>query len=390
MRILLFTTDYLPNIGGVAAHVHGLGQALHLAGHQVTVMTTTPGDASPGTDPPRVIRVPDRLPWLRLTRGRRLQFLANALRPSLSLFRRYDLVHFHSADAVSRAFSQLWASSPQVATNHTSAFVSDSSDPRRALIWRRFLRRMRRIIATSQEIAELTVGLGLAFERTHYLPNGVNASRFHPGVDGWQFRDSQGLPAEARVVLCPRRLVAKNGCVHLARALPRVLRAHPAAYLLFAGDGPERGKIEIELEALGVRSHASFAGSVPNSMMPAAYAAAEIVVVPSLIEATSIAALEAMATARPLVASRVGGLPALIAHGETGCLVPPGDAEQLASALCRLLSDPRRATAMGEAARKRVEAEFTWQAIADRTGRLYESALGLAPSPLGTPGEVVS
>jgi glycosyltransferase involved in cell wall biosynthesis len=160
--------------------------------------------------------------------------------------------------------------------------------------------------------------------------------------------------------------------------------------LLFAGEGPERGAIEAELAALGVRAQASFAGSVPNAAMPMAYAAADIVVVPSLVEATSIAALEAMATARPVVASRVGGLPALIAPGETGYLVPPADPEQLGGAFCRLLSNPRRRVAMGEAARRRVEAEFTWQEIADRTVRIYEAALGRTPLRLGVTGEVMS
>jgi glycosyltransferase involved in cell wall biosynthesis len=390
MRALLFTTDYLPKIGGIAAHVYELGRALHQAGHHVTVMTTTPAGAFADPQFPRVIRVRDRLPWLRLTRGRRVQFLATALRPLLSTLGHYDLVHFHSADAISRLCARLWASLPQVATNHTSAFVSDFGDPQRAEIWRRFLLRMRRVLAPSQEIAALTVKLGLAAEQTHYLPNGVDASRFHPGVEGKGFRESQGFSADTRLILCPRRLVAKNGCITLARALPRLLRACPEARLLFAGEGPERGAIEAELAALGVRAQASFAGSVPNATMPMAYAAADIVVVPSLVEATSIAALEAMATARPVVASRVGGLPALIAPGETGYLVPPADPEQLGGALCRLLSNPRRRVAMGEAARRRVEAEFTWQEIADRTVRIYEAALERTPLRLGVTGEVMS
>ena len=159
----------------------------------------------------------------------------------------------------------------------------------------------------------------------------------------------------------------KNGCILLARALRTVFRTEPSARVLFVGDGPERGQVEKELEASGCLHRAVFAGSIPNSDMPAVYAAADVVVVPSLIEATSISVLEAMATARPVVAHRIGGLPALIEDAETGHLVEPGDEEALAAAICAVLADRDQRTHMGEQARNRVLEHFTWDRIAAST-----------------------
>jgi glycosyltransferase involved in cell wall biosynthesis len=109
--------------------------------------------------------------------------------------------------------------------------------------------------------------------------------------------------------------------------------------------------------------------------MPALYAAADVVVVPSLIEATSISVLEAMATGRPVVASKAGGLPALIEHGRTGCLVCPGDEADIAARVCDLLADRDRRTRMGQLARRRVLDNFTWDRVAARTIDAYRGFL---------------
>jgi glycosyltransferase involved in cell wall biosynthesis len=223
------------------------------------------------------------------------------------------------------------------------------------------------VIAPSDQLARLTAAMTGDSQRVRYIPNGVDASRFHPDAPGADWRARYGIRPEETVILCPRRLVKKNGCVFLARALPAIVAAEPSARVLFAGDGPERESIAAELDAARCLSRATFTGSIPNSEMPAAYAASDVVVVPSLVEATSISVLEAMAAARPVVASRTGGLPALVEEGTTGYLVQPDDVTGLAAAIARLLSDSDRRARMGEAARDRVLREFTWDRIAALT-----------------------
>ncbi len=373
MNILMFTTDYLPNVGGLAAHVRGLASALCEAGHRVLILTNVPGDQGDAGGSFSVLRVSDRVRWLPAVRGRRLQFLLNLARFLLTEMDGYDLVHFHTVDPLSRALCSIWRGRRMVATNHTSMFVADAGHPQRAPRWRRFFGRMHGIIAPSKELADLTVALGCGPHKVRYIPNGVDAGTFHPDVPGAPCRERHGIRPDEALLLCPRRLVEKNGCVYLARAMAEVVRRIPGARVLFAGDGPERAPIEQALQAAGCLDRAVFARNVPNAEMPAYYAAAEIVVVPSLIEATSISVLEAMATARPVVATRVGGLPALVEHGRTGYLVRPRDEGELASRICDLLADGERRTRLGESARRRVLESFTWSRVAELTVDAYRT-----------------
>jgi glycosyltransferase involved in cell wall biosynthesis len=119
-------------------------------------------------------------------------------------------------------------------------------------------------------------------------------------------------------------------------------------------------------------------GAVANIDMPEIYRAADFCLLPSLMEATSIAGLEAMATGRALVGTRVGGIPALIDDGVTGLLVPPRDPPAIAAAVNALAHNRERCVQMGHAARARVEAQFAWPRIAERTVRAYRETLAAA------------
>jgi len=128
-----------------------------------------------------------------------------------------------------------------------------------------------------------------------------------------------------------------------------------------------------------------FAGSQNNDALPEFYAAADIVAIPSLKEATSIAGLEAMASACAVVATNVGGLPEIIEDGVSGLLVPPRDPEALAQAIARLSETPELRKQLGLAARARVEQKFTWEQMASETTRAYERAIAVwhrRPLPL--------
>ena len=124
----------------------------------------------------------------------------------------------------------------------------------------------------------------------------------------------------------------------------------------------------------------TFAGQVPVDDMPARYDHATIAVLPSLEEGFGLPLVEAMAGGLPTVASRVGGMPEIVVEGETGFLVPPGDAGALAEAIVRLLEDPDLGRRLGEGGRARAMERFSWDVIADRTlalhRRLLESQAG--------------
>ena len=134
--------------------------------------------------------------------------------------------------------------------------------------------------------------------------------------------------------------------------------------LRIVGDGPLRGALERSIVDAGLHDRATLDGTLTHRELPDAYAGANVVVVPSIQDAGGDrdglpnVVLEAMASARPVVASEVAAIPAAVRDGDTGLLVPPGDPRALRAALERLASDPALRVGMGVAARTRVERDF--------------------------------
>ena len=157
--------------------------------------------------------------------------------------------------------------------------------------------------------------------------------------------------------------------------------AAPPATFLFVGNRPPADQDDYEreiharLDALGQRITVVRAGLVPNAQMQLLYPRCALCVLPSLMEATSITGLEAMASGLPLVGTRVGGIPELIDEGTTGLLCDRERPEQLAACLAELLAAPDRCAAMGRAARDRAQSQFPWPVIAARFVKVYQQAV---------------
>ncbi len=109
--------------------------------------------------------------------------------------------------------------------------------------------------------------------------------------------------------------------------------------------------------------------------MPEYYAISDLVVLPSLKEATSITGLEAMACGKPLVGTNVGGIPSLIENGKNGFLVPPKNSKKLANAIVQIFHNTNTISAMGAYGKRKAETEFSWQKITERTIEAYERCL---------------
>ena len=118
-----------------------------------------------------------------------------------------------------------------------------------------------------------------------------------------------------------------------------------------------------------------FEGHVPRGRVPALLAQARLLVLPSRYENFPLSLLEAMSCAVPVVTTRVGGIPEMVADGETGLLVAPGDPEALAAALRRLVGDPALARRLGDAGRRAIETTYSWEAVATRIVDLYGEVL---------------
>ncbi len=204
------------------------------------------------------------------------------------------------------------------------------------------------------------------------------------GFDGESFEivhygiDPDGEPApyagEERRLLCVGRLIPIKGHIVLLRAFAEAKRELPDLRLDIAGRGALEPALRALAQELGVAESVRFLGHV--SPIQGAIERSTVVVVPSMGEGFGMVALEAMERARPVIAAEIGGLGELVQDGETGVLVPPGEAEPLREAIVRVAGDLDLARRMGEAGRRRALSRFLQSFCTDRTELLYDGALG--------------
>jgi glycosyltransferase involved in cell wall biosynthesis len=264
-------------------------------------------------------------------------FLAAYGRAARSAARDADLVHAHwlpsglAALATDKPFVlQLWGTDVELARKFPA-------------LARPVVGRARIVICASSALAGAARELGAREVRV--IPSGVDI----PSEEG----EDEARPPH---VLYVGRLSSEKGILELVAAADGM-------QLVVVGDGPLRDKVP---QALGF---------VPNSELAPYYRRAAVVAVPSRREGYGVVCAEAMAQGRPVVASAVGGLLDLVAHGETGLLVPPGDVKGLRQALGWLLSDGELRRRMGEAGRARARERLSWERATAETLRAYDDAL---------------
>lgn len=193
----------------------------------------------------------------------------------------------------------------------------------------------------------------------------------HYGID--PDGEPKGYAGRKPRLLCVGRLIPIKGHVVLLRAFAEARRELPDLELAIAGRGPLEPALKALARELKIDDAVHFLGHV--SPIQSAIEAAAAIVVPSMGEGFGMVALEAMERARPVIAADVGGLRELVRDGETGVLVPPGEAQSLAEAIVRVAGDLPLARRMGEAGRRRALSRFLQRACTERTELLYEDAL---------------
>ncbi len=213
------------------------------------------------------------------------------------------------------------------------------------------------LIAVAPEVkTSILATMPLPAEKIVVINNGVDAGRYRAAVDRTAMRRGLGLEEGDRAIVVVATLKEQKGHRYLIDAAAALAEQFPAARFLFAGDGELRQDLTDRIAARGLEQRVHLLGTRQD--VPALLAAADLFVLPSLWEGLSMALVEAMASALPIVATEVSGTRQVLTHGETGLLVPPGDSEALARAIAAMLADPARAAAMGEAARHHIETNF--------------------------------
>jgi glycosyltransferase involved in cell wall biosynthesis len=235
-------------------------------------------------------------------------------------------------------------------------------------------------IAVSRRVAEVLEASGVPRERVRTVYSGVPARARPDPARRATLRKELGLPDGAPVVGSVGALAAHKDPVTLVRGAAVVLRERPAARLLLVGDGPLRGEIEREARALGVADRVVLAGFRDDAID--CLSLLDVFAVTSRLEGLNTTVLDAMALGLPIVATRAGGIPEIVADNECGVLVPPGDPEALARALVLLLEDRQRAERFGAAARERSRS-FTEERMVSETERVYRDVLAARAAASG-------
>jgi len=183
-------------------------------------------------------------------------------------------------------------------------------------------------------------------------------------------------PKTTETVLFAGRLSREKGVHILLEAMPSVLDARPSAVLEVAGDGPCRPDLERRSRRLGISHSVRFLGALSPPELHQALSGARMVVLPTLwMENCPVSVLEAMAHGRPVVATRIGGLPELVRHGETGFLFERGNHQKLAAGIVELLADPEGAAEFGERASALHRKLYSPEVHAHRLATVYESLI---------------
>jgi len=377
LRIVLFTASYAPRVGGLETAAAHLAREFQALDHHVTVVTNRyPRDLPrreriDGVAVHRILfpaAVVPRSAWTLTSLGTfllllplapgallRLWLLLRSLRPTVvnahylsspalyvALLKRLGLLR--ARVVVSCHGSDVTAVPPPSGSRALSRWILAQADA---------------VTACSADLAGRVAAL------VDRIPGGAVRVVYN-GTDVDEFAGAVPFPHPRPYIFSAGRLVETKGMRVLVEALA-VLRARGVDRdLIIAGAGPEEAALRALVERLGLGERVHFDGPVGRARLASLYHGCAVFALAPLAEGFGIVSLEAMACARPVVATRVGGIPEVVQDGETGLLARPADPADLADRLAVVLSDPARAAEMGRRGRERVATLFTWPAVAAR------------------------
>jgi glycosyltransferase involved in cell wall biosynthesis len=379
------------NMGGPALHVAYLASGLQERGYETTLVA---GTLARGEDSMAFVadelgvRV-ERVPQL----GREIAPLRD-LRAAMQLARlirrqRPQILHTHTAKAgaVGRIAALLAGDARPPIVVHTfhGHVLRGYFDPVRTLGFRLLERwlatKTTKLIAVSPQVRDDLVALGVApAEKFEVIRLGIELER-RVETDAnarTETRRLLGVPEHAFVVGWIGRMTGVKNADAVLDAFRQLRDDGVDAYLCMVGDGPDRDKVEQRASELGIVRRCLFLG-YQEEVAPY-YAAFDTLILPSVNEGTPVSAMEALAAGRPVVATRVGGIPDVVEDGEDGYLAEPGETAQLAEQLARLARDPELRERMGEHGRARVIDRYAVERLLDDVDRLYRSLLAGAAS----------
>jgi len=229
-------------------------------------------------------------------------------------------------------------------------------------------------IAISEAIRRFAIAVeGVPPAKIHTVHYGLDPAsvRAAPGARA-RLRAALDLPPDTPLIGSVCRLIAQKGLDDALSGFARAAGDFPAAHYVIAGEGPLRAALEAQAARLGLAGRTHFLGW--RSDAAEVLAALDVLLAPSRWEGFGLVFLEAMALGVPVISTQVSAIPEVVADGKTGWLVPPGDPPAIAGALRTALGDPAERARRAEAGRQRLDAQFTVEAMVDRTLAVYQEA----------------
>jgi phosphatidylinositol alpha-1,6-mannosyltransferase len=375
--VLLLSELFPPAVGGSAVLLAGIYSRLPLDVLVVTDAVTSPGAVEERRGRLRVVRraiatrrwgVFDvtgvghhlRVAWYTRTLGAK------------------SIVHCARAlpEGLAAAIARTAGGPPFVCWTHGEDLVSASTSRELSSLTKWVYRRAAAAVANSRNTARLLLDIGVPKDKIEVVYPAVDASRFHPGVDGRHLRRRLSLHDDTVLLLSVGRLQRRKGHDVTLGALSQVGGEVPRWHYAIVGDGQERKRLERLAADYGVADRVTFVGEVDDEELPAWYAASDIFIMPNRvdegdIEGFGIVFLEAAAAGRPVIGGDSGGVPEAVERDETGLLVDGTNPQAVAEAIRALASAPHVRARLGQAGRDRVIRRFTWARAAEQVRSLH-------------------
>lgn len=294
----------------------------------------------------------------------------------------FDVVHVHHAFtplSISTINAAKKLRLPVVLTAHTDMFTADADYLWRPMSYvlypyRRFLGKVDKVIAVSKVAADFISNFvdGTSIE---VIPNGVDTNRFRPipaGNGNFSINGFQILSQEKPIVLFVGRLAFRKGVLLLPIVASMLAKEFPNLQLLVCGKGYMQMPVQALTNIYRLNGRVKMLGFVPDDVLPSLYGLADAVVAPSLFgEAFGIPLIEAMASGKPVVATKVGGIPEVVRNGVTGLLVREGSSAEMTEALRFILSNTEEYIKMSRAARELAVKKYCWSNVVKRIEDAY-------------------
>lgn len=362
MKILFWSEKFWPLIGGAESFGINLISDLRNRGHEVIVITSTDDlNELPAEDIHKNVPI-YRFPFQTALSGKEIDQVIACKRGIAQLQERFkpDLIHLNGVSASTLFHLQVEKPAP-VLVRMNQEIHSQEGAGTNTLMYK-VLKNASWVTSVSQEVHH---------QVCEWIPDiRSRSSMIYTGVQQ-PTQSPSPLPLHPPVLVCLGRLVYAKGFDLAVTALASIRQHFPNIRMIIAGDGPERQQLEQQVAELALEKMVEFRGWVEPSKVFELLNSASMVIIPSRHEGLPQVAIQAAMMARPIVGTRVSGLPEVIQHQETGLLIEKGDIHGLTESITYLLHHPDASTQMGQAARTRAMETFGWTKCVANYERLY-------------------